>query len=140
MSEYKNPFNVSFFFSNIFLFSQELWDFFYFYFFYFYHLRSSFLVFHIFDFMVLLYTLFRAFLAVQIFSEIFLVFESFGILLDMAKMTPSGTPKPLKGFSLQFSFDFMALPMNFYFIKSPQFNIIFLSIAVTLCLWVHFLI
>ena len=37
---------------------------------------------------------------------------SFGILLDMSKMTPSGTPEPLQGFLLQVLFDLVALLME----------------------------
>lgn len=58
-------------------------------------LRSIFFIFRVFDFIVLFYTSFTTFFIVYILSEIFSIFVSFGIFLDMAKVTPFRTPKPL---------------------------------------------
>ena len=58
------------------------------------YLRLGFIVFWVFDFIVLFYTSFRAFLVIHIFLVFFLIFVSFDIVLDMAKVTLSKTHEP----------------------------------------------
>ena len=67
---------------------------------------TVFIIFRVFDFIVLFYTSFKTFLMVYFFSIFFSIFMSFSISLAMSshrhqrEMTPLGSPEPIQGITL----------------------------------------
>ena len=82
---------------------------------------TVFIIFRVFDFIVLFYTSFKTFLMVQFFSIFFSIFMSFSIPLAMSshrhqrEMTPIESLEPIQGIALQGPFAPFDLPMECFY-------------------------